>query len=158
MTATVQYWRLPEEEAAMIDYLSSLGSVMAMPVRRVANVEQLVWSPVSEALKEPDPTFLITPEKFAAGMKVYVHEDGVAANVVTTPALFYARGQLVDQRTLTSTSLSVEWDDKPAEFVQWGRKVMQWVRRVAPDWYLYKHHRITKLADAARAAGVEMVF
>jgi len=158
MTASVQYWRLPEEEAAMIDYLSSRGSVIAMPVRRVASVDQLVWRPVSEALEEPDPTFLITPGKFAADMNVHVDEDGVAANVVTTPALFYARGQFVDQRTLTSTSLSVEWDDKPAEIVRWGRNVMQWVRRVAPGSYRYKHHRITAKADAARAAGMEMVF
>ena len=133
MTATVQYWRLPEEEADMIEYLRSLGSVMAMPVRTVANVEQLVWRPVEEALREPDPTFLITPQKFVADMKLYSDDQGVAASVVSTPALFYSRGQLVEDKTLSSTSLSVEWDDKPAEFVRWGRKVM----RVGPvpQWH-----------------------
>ncbi|MEO6775812.1 MAG: hypothetical protein ABI467_22820 [Kofleriaceae bacterium] len=149
---------MPEEEADMIEYLRSLGSVMAMPVRTVANVEQLVWRPVEEALQEADPTFLITPQKFVADMKLHIDENGIAANVVTTPALFYSRGQLIEQKTLYSTSLSVEWDDKPAEFVRWGRKVMQWVRRVAPGWYRYKHHRITTNAEAARAAGMEMVF
>ena len=52
---------------------------------------------------------------------------------MSTPALFYSRGQLVEDKTLSSTSLSVEWDDKPAEFVRWGRKVM----RVGPvpQWH-----------------------
>ncbi|MEO6771716.1 MAG: hypothetical protein ABI467_01675 [Kofleriaceae bacterium] len=76
--------------------------------------------------------------------------------VVRTSAI--SRGQLVEQKTLYSTALSVEWDDKPGEFVRWGRKVMQWVRRVAPGWHRYKHHRITTKADAARAAGLEMAF
>lgn len=158
MTATFQYWRLPEEEADLIEYLRSLGSVMAMPVRTVANVEQLVWRPVEHALQEPDPTFLTTPEKFVSDMKLYSDENGVAANVVSTPALFYSRGQLLDGKTLYSTALSVEWADKPAEFVRWGRKVMQWVRKGAPGWYRYKHHRITAKAEAARVAGMEMVF
>jgi hypothetical protein len=35
---------------------------------------------------------------------------------------------------------------------------MQWVRRVAPGWYKYKHHRITDKAEAARKAGMEMIF
>lgn len=56
------------------------------------------------------------------------------------------------------TSFSVDWRDKPADFVRWGKKVMQWVRKVAPGWHRYKHHRITAKAEAARERGMEMVF
>lgn len=59
---------------------------------------------------------------------------------------------------MRSTALSAQWVDHDAEFVRWGKKVMQWVRRTAPDWYRYKHHRITRKAEAARRAGLEMVF
>lgn len=158
MSASVQYWRLPEEEGDMIAYLRSLGPVMALPVRRVAAAEQLVWRPVEETLCERDPSFLITLEPFVALMKLHHGEDGVAASVVRTPALLYTRGQLVEPNTLSQTSLSADWEDKPADFVRWGKKVMQWVRRTAPGWHRYKHHRITGKADAARAAGMEMMF
>jgi hypothetical protein len=156
MTATAQYWRLPEEEADLIAYLRSLGSIMALPVRRVVSVEQLVWKPVEEALVEPDPSFLITPEAFVGQMELHQDERGIAPSVVRTTALLYTRGQLVSN-TLSQTSLCAEWAGRPAGFVRWGKKVMQWVRKV-PDWHRYQHHRITAMADAARAAGMLVMF
>jgi hypothetical protein len=168
MTASVQYWRLPDEEADLVAYLQSLGPTTAIPVRRVARADELVWRPVADALREPDESFLITPAAFAPAMNVHRNDDGFAPDVVTTPALYYARGRLVAPSRLYSTSMSAEWShldvetqstvDKPADFVRWGKKVMQWVRRAAPGWHRYKHHRITPRADAAREAGMEMVF
>jgi hypothetical protein len=146
MTATAQYWRLPEEEADLIAYLRSPGSIMALPVRRVASAEQLLWTPVEEALAEPDPSFLITPGSLVGQMELHQDEDGIAPSVVLTPALLYTRG-LLQSNTLSQTSLSAEW----------GKKVMQWVRKV-PGWYRYQHHRITAKAEAARAAGMHMMF
>jgi hypothetical protein len=158
MTATVQYWRLPEEEQDMVDYLRSTGSIMALPVRRVAKPEDLVWKPVDEALLEPDASFLLTLAELVPQMQLHQNEEGYAADVTKTPALLYARGQLVTPQRLSSTSLSAEWDDEPADFVRWGKRVMQWVRRVAPGWHKYKHQRITPKADAAREAGIEMIY
>jgi hypothetical protein len=168
MTASVQYWRLPEEEADMLAYLQSVAPTVALPVRRVATVEALVWKPIEEALCEPDAAFLITPARFAPEMKVHHNEEGFAADVVATPALLYTRGRFVTQQRLSSTSLCADWDyladddktvvDKPADFVRWGKKVMQWVRRVAPGWHRYKHHRITPKAEQARDTGMEMSF
>jgi hypothetical protein len=158
MTASVQYWRLPEEEADMIGYMKSSGRIMALPLRRVSNVDDLTWRPLDEALREPDLAFLITPEEFVPAMQVHHNEQGFAADVVRTPALHYSRGQLVTPNQLSSTSLSATWADHPADFVRWGRKVMEWVRRTVPDWYKYKHHRITAKAEAARIDGMEMSF
>lgn len=167
MTASVQYWRLPEEEADLVAYLQSLGPTMALPHRRVAAAADLIWKPVDEALRETDDTFLITPAAFVSEMKVHRNERGYAASAVATSALSYSRGLIVDQQ-LYSTSLGAEWSyladdgkttiDKPADFIRWAKKVMQWTRRVAPGWHRYKHHRITPKADAAREAGMEMVF
>jgi len=158
MTASVQYWRLPDEEADIVKYLRSTGSIMALPVRRVAKPEDLVWKPVEEALREPDMSFLLTPAELVRQMQVHHDEEGYAASVTKTPALLYSRGQLVTPQRLSATALSAEWEDKPADFVRWGKNVMQWVRKAAPGWHKYKQHRITPKADAAREAGVEMIF
>jgi hypothetical protein len=167
MTASVQYWRLPEEEADMVAYLQSLGPTMALPLRTVVAAADLIWKPVDEALRDADETFLIAPAAFVSAMKIYRDEEGFGPDVVSTPALFYSRGRIVDQQ-LYSTSLTARWShladdqkttiDKPADFIRWGKKVMQWTRRVAPGWYKHKLHRITPKADAAREAGMEMVF
>jgi hypothetical protein len=156
VTASVQYWRLPDEEADLVEYLRSTGSIMALPTRRVAKPEDLVWKPVEETLRDADDSFLLTPAKFVPQMQLHQDEEGYAASVTKTPALLYSRGQLITPQRLSSTALSVDWDDQPADFVRWGKNVMQWVRSVAPGWYKYKHHRITQKADAARAAGMEM--
>ncbi|MEJ7598239.1 MAG: hypothetical protein WKG01_10045 [Kofleriaceae bacterium] len=165
MTATVQYWRLPEEEADMIAYLTSLGPTVALPVRRVASVEALVWRPLEDALRDDDNSFLITPSDLASQMKVHHNAQGYAADVTSTPALLYTRGRLVANQ-LVFTSFAGSWDhldddhavtDKPIEFIRWGKKVMQWVRRTAPNWYRFKQHRITPKAEAARDAGMEMI-
>lgn len=140
----------------MVAYLQSSGSIMGLPARRVATVDELVWKPIDEALREPDGKFLITPAQFVPLMRVHHSEDGVAPSVVTTPALFYRRGQLVTPQRLTLTSLSVEWEDKPADFVRWGKRVMQWVRRIGSGLPRYKYHRITPKAEAARKAGMDM--
>jgi len=152
----------------MIDYLRSIEPTMALPVRRVATPDELVWKPVEEALKEPYDTFLITPARFVSDMKIHRNEDGYSADVVATPALYYSRGNLVTPQRLMTTSFSADWShladdgktvvDKRADFVRWGKNVMQWVRRVAPGWYRYKSHRITPKADARRQAGMEMVW
>ncbi|MGZ3417085.1 MAG: hypothetical protein ACXVEE_04425 [Polyangiales bacterium] len=168
MTASVQYWRLPEEEVDLVTYLQSVEQTMALPLRRVATVEELVWNPIEDALREPDASFLITPARFVPAMQVHRDERGFAASVVTTPALLYSRGIYVTPQCLSSTALSAEWRypavdirtmvDHPADFVRWGKKVMTWIRRSVPDWYRYKHHRITAKAEAARRAGIELMF
>ncbi|HWO26786.1 MAG TPA: hypothetical protein VNO30_48990 [Kofleriaceae bacterium] len=152
----------------MVAYLQSVAPTVALPGRRVARVEDIVWKPIDEALREQDDAFLITPARFAPEMKVHRNEEGFAADVVVTPALLYTRGRLVTPQRLLSTSLSAGWDyladdqktvmDKPADFIRWGKRVMQWVRRVAPSWYRYKHHRITPKAEMARDTGMEMIF
>lgn len=124
--------------------------------------------PLQEALEKADDTFLITPARFVTEMKVHHNDQGYAASVTATPALFYSRGRLLDGRRLMTTSLTAEWDhladdgktivEKPAEFVRWGKSVMQWVRRAAPGWYRYKSQRITPKAEAAREAGLEVIW
>jgi hypothetical protein len=166
MTASVQYWRLPDEEVDMIAYLQSLGATMAIALRRVPTTSELVWKPIDEALRDPDTSFLIAPAELVSQLKVHHDKDGYLPSVTATPGLIYSRGR-VDGNTLSQTSLSANWSyldeadktiDKPAEFVKWGRKVMQWVRRAAPGWYKYKHHRITDKAEAARKAGMEVIW
>src|SRR5438128_9759939 len=108
---------------------------MVLPVRRVPTAEEIVWLPVREAFENANPTFLVTPARFAPEMKVRRNAEEFAASVTETPALFYSRGGHTTER-MTSTSLCGEWryldDDKifvpfPADFVRWGKKVMQWV-------------------------------
>jgi hypothetical protein len=171
MTASVQYWRLPDEEGDFVEYLQSLEPTMAIPLRTVETPEALVWKPVAEALHDSDNAFLITPSRFVSDMKVHRIDTpldrGFTASVSATPAIHYSRGRLLKPRRLSSAALSADWThlaedgktvvDKPADFVRWARNVMQWVRRVAPGWYLHKSQRITPKAEEARAAGMEMI-
>lgn len=150
----------------MISYLQLVGPTVAIPIRAVSTEAELAWRPIDVALREPDARFLIAPAALASHLRVSRNEAGYWPSVVKTPALIYSRGHL-DGKTMRQTSLSANWSylddanqvvDMPADFVRWGKKVIQWVRRVAPNWHKYKHHRITDKAEAARRAGMEMIF
>ena len=148
---------MPDEEAALVAHLCAREPVVATPIRRVDAPELLVWLPVDVALREPDASFLVTPARFAYEAKVARVDGAFLASVVATPAVLYTRGHF-DGARMSSTSLSAEWAGMPADFVRWGKRLMQWVRRTVPDWHRYKAHRITPAAEAARQAGLELVF
>jgi hypothetical protein len=47
--------------------------------------------------------------------------------------------------------------DRPAEFVRWGRKVLGWVRRQAPEWHQYRGYRVTTKVAEAIKSGLQIV-
>src|SRR5688572_20691232 len=105
MTASVQYWRLPEEESEMIAYLQSVGPTVALPICAVSTEAELAWMPIEVALREPNARFLITPATLASHLKFSRKEDGYWPSVTRTPALIYSRGHL-DGKTMRQTSFS----------------------------------------------------
>jgi hypothetical protein len=157
MTASVQYWPLPDEEAKMVKYLRSTGSIMALPVRRVAKPEDLEARRRGAArvirCLVPNYTGRVRVADAAAPRRRRLygerHEDAGAGVLARTarhtaaPLIHCAQRRLGGQaRRLRAV----------------GKKVMQWVRTTAPGWHKYKQHRITAKADAAREAGMEMSF
>jgi hypothetical protein len=112
---------------------------------------------------------LITPARFIDGVRTTwvegASDTGYSVDIAKSPVLYYRRGALED-KTLSTTALSAEWTylsddgktilDHSADFVRWGKKVMQWVRKAAPLWYEYKAHRLTQKAEDARRAGLQL--
>lgn len=172
MTASVTYWRLPDEESDFVDYLeSSAEPVLVLPVRTYSKVEDVRWMPPREAFGSNDSSFLITPAKFAPAARV-VRVDrpdgqGFKVHPGKSPVVFYTRGNLAAPNRLYTSAISADWTyladddrtflDHPAEFVRWGKRVMQWVRKAAPGWYRFRRNHITAKAEAARQAGLELV-
>jgi len=48
--------------------------------------------------------------------------------------------------------------DLPSDYIRWGKRILQWARRSAPGTYRSKNYRITSKAEAARQAGMEMIW
>jgi hypothetical protein len=171
MSASVKYWRLPEEEREFIEYLNSIEPTVALIPDIFLNLEDPEWEPLEQAFARDASRYLITPARFVSQARV-LKVNGANGNefkvdVVASPVLFYYRGRMIAPNRLSSTALSADWsyltedqrtmEDKPADFVRWAKRVMQWVRRVAPGWHQHRAHRITAKAEAARRAGLELI-
>lgn len=171
MSASVSYWRLPEEESALVEYLDSLEPTVALATHFHTGTESRTWQPLKTAFASGGAAYLIAPTRFLPDMRILQSPDDHGGNnvdIVSSPTLIYARGQMIAPNRLSGSALTADWthlaedrrtvERKPEEFVRWAKKVMQWVRKQAPDWHLYKAHRITARADAARRGGLELVF
>lgn len=171
MSASVKYWRLPEEERDFIDFLGSLEPTLAIAPGFHSGAGNLRWQSLEEAFASGGDSYLIAPSCFLPQMRT-VHSKGTEGegskiSVVASPTVFYYRGRMIAPNRLSASALSADWtflaedgrtlEDKPAEFVRWAKKVMQWVRKQAPGWHQHKAHRITAKAEAARLRGLELV-
>jgi hypothetical protein len=166
--ASIYYFRLPEEEADLLERLQQDPDVMATPNRLVESASDIVWRPPATAFEDPETSFLITPSRFIPQMEIIkVDSDGVCIDVTTAPALMYVRGQQFTPTKLGVSSVGVKTSyyprgsntsrDLPTEYVRWGRRILDWVRRSAPGTYYSKSYRITDKAEAARKAGMQLI-
>src|SRR5262249_478068 len=83
------------------------------------------------------------------------------------PVLTYRRGQWEAPDRLHASHITGDWtllsqDDKvilpqPEEFVRWGKKVVDWVRRHTPERYRYKTQRLTKRVAEAVKSEVQLM-
>lgn len=172
MTASVKYWRVPDEERDFIAFVDSIEPAVALVPRTVAKPGELTWRPLAEAFGSDDDHYVITLQRLLPQVRLLVDAEGPSGlgykvDVVASPVLFYYRGRMIAPNRLVSSALSADWrflgedgcsmEDQPADFVRWAKRVMQWVRKQAPGWYQHKAHRITPKAEAARQAGLELV-
>jgi len=157
----------------MVNYLRSIEPTMAIAYRTVETPQDLVWTDVADALVATNhqDNYLIAPTRFVPEMLVHRIDtpikSGFSVMGMDAPALLYSPGRLAPPNRLYTTALSADWSylgeggktvDKSAEFIHWGKQVMQWVRRSAPAWYRYKSQRLTTKAEAARERGLELVW
>jgi hypothetical protein len=167
MSSVVTFWRLPEEEADLVGYLLEDPAIMAVTNPIVDSPAHIVWKPLEQALREKERTLLITHPELIAQMKlVYVGSEGVRIAITSAPALLYKRGRFLKRNQLLPTTLQVNTSyladdgkttiDLPSDYIRWGKRVLQWARRSAPN--RFKNYRITPKAEAARQAGMEMVW
>ena len=170
MTASVKYWRLPQEEENFVHDLESLEPTLVFPYGVFPNPESVKWVSLREGFASTSHRLLLTPERFINSVRTTwiegATEKGYTVDLGKSAVLYYRRGGL-DGNQLSTTALSADWTylsddgkailDHPSDFIRWGKKVMQWVRRAAPGWYQYKQHRLTPAADAKRQAGIELV-
>jgi hypothetical protein len=168
MAATVKYWRLPDEEVDFVRYLESIEPTMAFAYRTYPTEAEIQWQPVG-SVSPMTEVHLITPARFVADCRMFWRDArepaGFTIDHTSSPVLYYRPGRSLESNMLESTALSAEWTylddgscrDFPADFVRWGKRVMQWVRRVAPGWYGHKTNRITPRVEEARQQGLELV-
>ena len=171
MASAVTWWRLPEEEEDFITFLESADSTLALPLRTFERKEDVVFRPVRDVLTSDDfPRVLLTPASLAQQAEViYIDtplRKGYTVSQRKSQVLFYSRGQIIKPNVLSSSAVSADWDyltedesqrlRQPEEFVKWGKKIMQWVKKKAPGWHQHKNHLVTPKAEAARATGLEL--
>jgi hypothetical protein len=171
MAVTLTFWRLPEEEAAFMEFLESSGDVVAIPWEKVSDPSLLRPRALSEAISQDLNAILIGLRDTIQNPSINTfHDDGKESYAILArdlPMLIYHRGKWRDVNKLGSSNLSGEWTtispdtgrtvDHPEEFVKWGKKVMQWVRKQTPLWHEYKTYRITPRVAEATKRGVELV-
>jgi hypothetical protein len=149
--------------------LQQESAIVATPNELVESAKKIVWKPLTTTLAGKYDSFLITLPEFVSQMKIIrVDQDGVCIAVTSAPALLYYRGVFLTKKELLPTALHVRTSyvaedqrtivDLPADFIRWGRRILNWVKRSAPDTYHFKTYRITAKAEAARKAGVQMIW
>ncbi len=169
--AAVTFWWLPEEEQRFLDYLLKTGDILACRFGPVSEPELLKAEPLVEFIAEHDPrNVMFGPREFMDQAKVwpverdgrafYVHSYSKDPLIVYSRALFRAPGELV-QSNLCTKWKRIDPDlpylvDKPAEFIQWGRRVFAWVRRATPE--KYREYRISKRVAEELDQGLELVW
>jgi len=169
MTLSVHYWRLPDEEADLAARLQQEPGIVATPNELVESAKKIVWKPLAKVLAGKGDSFLITLPEFVSQMKIIrVDQDGVCIAVTSAPALLYDRGVFLTKKELLPTALYVSTSylaedqrtvvDLPTDFIRWGKRILSWVKRSAPDTHHFKTYRITAKAEAARKAGVQMIW
>src|SRR5262245_60485022 len=134
MGSAVRFWRMPEEETDLVEYLESGERIVAVAYRTFPTPDDVRWLPVREAFASTDyPKFLIAPARFSSAARIewverYL-EQGYAVDAQTSPVLYYKRGEIFDNNRLASTSFNVSWDyltedktvirDHPTDFIRW---------------------------------------
>lgn len=168
MTATVKYWRLPDEELEFVRYLESIEPTVAFEYKTYPTEADIVWQPIVSA-SLMTKVHLITPVRFVPACRIFwrpTEPPGITIDHTSSPVLYYRPGRSLGPKMLESTALSADWTylaedrkfiDFPADFVRWGKRVMQWVRRAAPGWTGHKTNRITPRVEEARQHGLELV-
>ena len=171
MAVTVKFWRLPEEEPAFTEFLESSGDIVAIPWQKVSDPSLLRPRPLSEVISQDLNSILIGLRQTIQNPRINTfHDDGKESYAVPAPELpmlIYRRGKWIDVNKLGSSNVSGDWTrissetgrivDHPEEFVKWGKKVIQWLRKQTPLWHDYKTYRITPLVAEAIKRGVELV-
>src|SRR5215471_4000827 len=172
MADAVTFWSFPEEEPAFIEFLESTGPVVGVRKGKVPDKAQLHLSPLRSLLAEGVDSVLVGLPALVGELPIraYPEPAGESWAVLFTriPVLTYDRAIWRSPERLGSSHISGSWtilsDDKtqvldqPAEFVKWGRKVLAWVRKQAPESRELSGHRITrKVSEAIKSSGIQLV-
>jgi hypothetical protein len=169
MPAVITFWRLPEEERAFLDYLSSTGDVVAFPFVNAPERSVIAPHPAAAYLEREDPDdALLTLAAHAPRVRTLEVKapSGIrfVPDHIRSPVIAYKRGKRRD-RQLGGSNLATYWSfvdddgrmhDQPSDFVTWAKKVYRWVRAAAPV-KLSAGWRATPAAAAAIKNGLEIM-
>jgi len=171
MISAVTFWRFPEEEDEFVRFLLSSGQIVAVPKGKVRDKSLLTPIPLTELLQQNPPQILLWLPTLVKGLPIrsYSEEDGESFGVLFTrvPVLTYRRGQFRAPNQLTPSHITGNWTvpsadqsrilHQPDDFIKWGKKVLEWVRKQTPEWHQYKNYRITKRVSEAIRSGLAIV-
>jgi hypothetical protein len=175
MRSVVTFWQLPEDEDEFLGFLLTTGKIVAMPWHWAKRLEELSPQPLVPYIKQHDPDQLrLGLEEYArrADIEPQEHDGEKYFSIAPmSPCLIcYSRGKLRDDNKLIKSNLFAYWDypnekateliRKDPEFIEWAKRVFNWVRRFAPRQVEYNGSlcRTTNRAkDAIQAGRLELV-
>jgi len=174
--SVLTFWRLPEEEAAFLDYLDRTEDLVACVYENVDTPEEVQAAPLRELIAACNPKrVLMAPRPFMDMTPITMHEiDGqnkYGRYYGQGPVICYRRPQWREPGKLRTSNFcydsqrgvveaasaprSSHWVPQPPEFMAWARRVMTWNRRRVET---RGYNRATPDAWAAADAGdIELV-
>ncbi len=169
MPAVCTFWQMPSEEAKFLQYLESTGRVVAIEDTWYETPEDAVAVDLNSFRAKSASQVMLGLSQLVDFKPIFI-DNGldrgyVGPSYLQNNVLCYSRGMIRDSNYLTQANLCGEWTyldeekqvilDKDPEFVQWGKKVLAWLRRHASEWVEYNgyKYRATKAVKKAVEVG-----
>jgi hypothetical protein len=135
-----------------------------------ATPEAFAPKPVRDAMKhESDVVLLLLAEHRRLLKVVPFQQDGATwygIHAMKSPVISYLRGKWVAPNGLGQSNISAytEYPDErgtrliqhPESFVDWAKRVAQWVRKSTPFFYQYRNYRITAKVQEQLKHGLQL--
>jgi hypothetical protein len=169
MAAVATFWWFPDEQEPFLNYLGESDHVVALPFGAFGDKAEIQTQPVSALVGSNNPRqVLLCLAEQTSQVRLVNAPPGPSGksfriSLVDSCVIAYDRAVFIGANKLAASNLAAYWEypnatkaemiDKPEGFVNWAKKVFQWVYKVTPEWHQYKTYRISKRVKQAIKEG-----
>ncbi len=167
MAMVLTFWRFPEEETALLQYLRTTGEIVVFRSGRIPDPRDVSPRSLDDIARGDPHEVLLGLAEHARELHVDEHRDGEAryfvVNLMHSPVIAYKRGKIRASGKLGGCNLAAYTSfpsddhivDKSGEFIKWAKKVYRWVR-AETSVQISKGWRATSAVAAAMQKGLEI--